>query len=358
MEILVDRLQRFNIKGVSLIGQFNNKDEYVLPFKIKKQFISVPKIITHIEKNIIYCYFKSVTTTYNFIVEIDDNKKDDIVCAKLFLVEFFKDANGVKRSIVSFLTKYTGYEANNFLDRVKVVLKLFDKNEGEGKNFNEEIIADQCKLQKRKIYYAFVNDMANNDKKMVQESIDILKGCGDIGKFILENISMYLKNNNVEDGTLKYWILASDKLIELLKKHKDKLNYEATKKLEMVYQNYLLLNKKTISRFKIAEEYRFKSFDEVPFFVPDQKINKNKSLNEENKKNLDNERIKNLDQNNNGELDYKEYLNDEVNEENNDEFFLSNILESLLCGSLLFEFLQKTIQDVVDFGKELIDLPE
>ena len=200
--------------------------------------------------------------------------------------------------------------------------------------------------------------MANNDKKMVQESIDILKGCGDIGKLILENISMYLKNNNVEDGTLKYWILASDKLIELLKKHKDKLNYEATKKLEMVYQNYLLLNKKTISRFKIAEEYRFKSFDEVPFFVPDQKINKNKSLNEENKKNLDNERIKNLDQNNNGELDYKEYLNDEVNEENNDEFFLSNILESLLCGSLLFEFLQKTIQDVVDFGKELIDLPE
>ncbi len=358
MENFDDESQKLNIHGISLIGQFNNKNEYVLPFRIKQQFIYVPKTITHIENNIIYCYFKSSATTYNFIVEIDDKNKEDIVCARLFLVEFYKDLSKGNKSIISFLTKYTGYEATNFIDRVKVVFKLHEKDDGEGKNYNEEVLADKCKLQKMKIYRAVVNDIAINNKNMVQESIKILKNCGQIGEELLNNLLLLLNNSGINENTAEYWICARKELTKILKKYKDKLDMQTLNNLQLVYQNFLLLNKKTMKQFQMAEKNRMKSFDGTSIFAPITKKDQTQNKNDKKEKILHNQYVSNLDQNQNGLLDYNEYLEDQNNPNNDDNFILSGFLDGFLSGFMLIELLHNFVQDIANLGKELIDVPK
>ncbi len=358
MENLNNEVQQLNIEGISLIGQFNNKNEYILPLKIKQQFISVPKIITHIENNVIYCYFKSISSTYNFIVEIDDKNKDDIVCAKLFLVEFYRNFDNENRSIISFLTKYTGYSAENFVERVKVVLKLHEKDDSDGKDFNEEVLADKCKLQKKKVYHAYFNDIALNNKSMVQESIKLLKDYGPIGEDILQNLIAILNDMNLIENSAEYWICARKELRKLLKKNKNKLDIKTLNELQLVYQNFLLLNKKTFKQFQSAEEIRMKSFEDSSLMVPlGRKEPQSKHKDDKKEKMLYSDLIGRLDENHNGLLDYKEYLQEPNSLENDDNFILSEFLDGIVGGFMLIEILHETVQNIVDFGKELMDLP-
>ena len=346
MEEFDDGEQQLNIEGISLIGQFNDKNEYILPLKIKQQFISVPKIITHIENNVIYCYFKSLSSIYNFIVEIDDKNKDDIVCAKLFLVEFYKNTNNENRSMISFLTKYTGYSAENFVERVKVVLKLYAKEDGDDKTFNEEILADKCKLQKKKIYRAYFNDIALNDKIMIQDIIKLLKNSGLVGENLLKELHQSMYSS----------ILVV--LILLLKKRKQDLDQKTLNELHLIYQTYLKMNKKIFRQAKNAEQTRMQCFENSPLFAPIIKNKKARISTEKTKRdNLNySNYISNLDQNHNGIFDFLEFFKNSYDKSNDDNSLISDFFNGFTDGFLLADIVLHFVENAIDFGKELINV--
>ena len=349
-----------NLNQINLLGYFDKANRYWLPDKIVKEIVKSEKIIEKEEENIIYCTLNTAKTRLNLVVYLDCNDPNDIVYARLYLAEKYKE-NDEEKKLLTFVQKYTSFSKEGFIEKVKTAFRLKNINDDGIDIKNSSYYIDDFLLKKQKLYRTLLNENAQLNKDITQKIVDVLKQTK-IGVQIIKELSILMKKSNLKEDSVGYWLYIKEKLEELLKEKENLLTQAQLNMIIMLRQEYLKRYQELNKKFKDLNNKLIIQFQDETMIAPinregkSAKELKNIPIGQMSKEQKESyaEIVKDEnypyehDLNNNGELDAFEFFKD--NDKTN---FFEDIFSDLLGAFTFLSLLDAVFENIIDFGKEL-----
>ncbi|MDD4815984.1 MAG: hypothetical protein PHQ62_02485 [Clostridia bacterium] len=236
----------------SLVGNFNEKNEYIILDIIIKELINLQKLIEFKDDSQYKATAVVNKVKLNFVVTIEDlpeNKK----MATLKLIEDFVVAKIYKSSITTQLAKLTENNTDNFLFNVKKAFHLVSKEELNGKIDLKNYVGPPIELftelkKKQDIWSIFCKENEDIENKYLSAIFKFLKTAKNGNEVVKKFVNLVRTNQLDKNAQNKFLVFRQilDKIVdeEILQ---SKFDIEENKKIKEA-RTTLLEDLKTIEK--------------------------------------------------------------------------------------------------------------
>lgn len=234
-----DVIKDLDVLSCCLLGEYDDKGVYKIDETVSKSLIECTKLITEYTLEYLDCVAEIGDFTANFRIKFVVDEEQSTKHAGMYLVENYKFL-GKSYRVETFLAKYSDYDDNFFLGKLREVFNLTTKDETEGKDIKNSIpLYEEIKKSKKALYKKIIEGLNDYNKAYVMEVLAMLKNSGELGVEIRKQLKEEIKKVKAEKNTPAYWAQIKHSLDTLLHANKEKYPEETKKLLDEINKRYI-----------------------------------------------------------------------------------------------------------------------
>ena len=234
-----DVIKDLDVLSCCLLGEYDDKGVYKIDETVSKSLVECTKLITAYTMEYLDCVAEIGEFTVNFRIKFVVDTEQSTKHAGMYLVENYKFL-GKSYRVETFLAKYSDYDDNFFLGKLREVFNLATKDESEGKDIKNSIpLYEEIKKNKKALYKKIIEGLNDYNKAYVMEVLAMLKNSGELGIEIRTQLKEEIKKVKAEKNTPAYWAQIKNTLDILLYANKEKYPEETKKILDEINKRYV-----------------------------------------------------------------------------------------------------------------------